>query len=144
MEWFARNALEREGGVAEDSRQKIVEVVSDAASQHAQAFELMAVPQVLLELPAFGDVAGHVRCADDAAGRVADRGNGERDIDETAAGGAPDRLKVFDAIPAPDAPENLSLLVLTVVRQEQHHRAADHLVRLIAVDSLRTRSSRSE
>ena len=51
--------LEREGGVAADRGQHVVEVVSHAAGEPADRLELLALAKLLLEQLALGDVLGH-------------------------------------------------------------------------------------
>ena len=51
--------LEREGGVAADRGQHVVEVVSHAAGESADRLELLALAKLLLEQLALGDVLGH-------------------------------------------------------------------------------------
>ena len=52
-------ACERELRVAGDRSQEIVEVVSDAAGELADSFELLRLAKLLLELALLGDVAQH-------------------------------------------------------------------------------------
>ena len=48
---------QRQVGVAEDAGQQVVEVVRDAAGQHAEALELLRVAHLLLAAPAFVEQA---------------------------------------------------------------------------------------
>ena len=51
--------LEREGGVAADRGQHVVEVVGHAAGKTPDRLELLALAELLLEQLALGDVLGH-------------------------------------------------------------------------------------
>ena len=62
--------MQRQVGVAQDGREKIVEVVRDAAGQHAEALELLRPMHLPLERPALGDIRDH----GEHAGRSSSRG----------------------------------------------------------------------
>ena len=47
---------ERQLGVAGNRRQRVVEIVGDAAGEPADRFHLLRLPQLILEQPAVGDV----------------------------------------------------------------------------------------
>ena len=52
----ARHERREHFGVAEDGGEQVVEIVRDPARQHAEAFQLLALPERLLRLDARGDV----------------------------------------------------------------------------------------
>ena len=53
--------IQREAGAADDDREQVVEVVRDAAGQPPDGVHLLRLTQLVLELPALGDVAKKTR-----------------------------------------------------------------------------------
>jgi hypothetical protein len=56
--------------------------------------------------PPFGDVAGDLGPANDLAGGVLDRGDGERDVDLPGVLRDPDSFKVINALASPYSVDN--------------------------------------
>ena len=72
-----RRVLERKRRVAADRGQHVVEVVRDAAGEAADRLQLLALPQLLLELLLAGHVLGHPDHVPRLPVRVADEGGRE-------------------------------------------------------------------
>src|SRR5258708_7181428 len=89
--------------------------------------------QLLIEPPAFRDVARNVRGTHNAAAGVANGRDGERDIDQVAAFGAPDGFEVVYGLPACDGFEDFRFFVGSILGQQECHSTANGLRRCVAV-----------
>ena len=76
----------REGEVAEDGGEDVVEIVGDAAGEYADGFEFVGALHLLFEAVALGDIAQDEDGAGDFSGGVFDRGAAA--FDEEGAVGA--------------------------------------------------------
>jgi hypothetical protein len=85
---------------------------------------------------AFGDIARHLRRADDVAGLVAHRRNRERNVDPATVLPHANGLEVVDPLAGSDAGEDVRFFVLALGRNEDVDRLADQLVGRIAEDPL--------
>src|SRR5262249_47918684 len=77
---------------------------------------------------ALGDVTRNLGCANHLAIRIQYRRDAERNVDKAAIFALADGLVVFDALPAPNAVEDLGLFILATIGDEQRDRFADHLL----------------
>src|SRR5574340_1236393 len=76
----------------------------------------------------FGRVARDLGSPDDRAARVADRGEGERNVDETAVLALPHRLEALDPLALSDALQDFRLLGQPVGRNDNRDVFADRLL----------------
>src|SRR5262245_11234590 len=90
-----------------------------------------------LGLLALRDIAADLRCPDYFSRRVAQRGDGERDVDAAAVLRHAHGLVVPDALAALQSGEYLLLLSVQLGRDEAGDRPADHLARVVAEDARR-------
>ena len=93
--------------------------------------------QLRLDTLLSGDVAGDLGCAGDLAPGVADRRDGEGNVDPRPILALADRLVMIDPFTTKNAPDDDRLLVVPVLGNEERHRPADDFVRAIAEDSFR-------
>ena len=111
-----------------------------SASRSASSARLQLPDGALLSLlgsPSLADVVRDLRGADDDPVGTADRRDGERHVDPTAALGHPDRLEVIDALALAQLREDLLLLLLALRRNDQRDRLPDGLVHRVAEQPLR-------
>ena len=85
----------------------------------------------------FGDVPGDLRCADDLAVGISDRGNGQGHVNQAAVFALPDSLEMVDALTTPDTRQNDALFVMAVHRNNDGDGLAHGLFGRIAEDALR-------
>src|SRR6266568_5471069 len=78
----------------------------------------LARSQLALGALQLRDVAGDLRCPDDPSARIADRRNGDEDIDLRAVLATPHRLVMIDALSARDLGDDLVLFAHPVGRKE--------------------------
>src|SRR5690606_7405680 len=74
-----------------------------------------------------GDIAGDLGSADDYAGSVSYRRDGQGELDIGAILAAPDGFEMIDPLAAPYLREDSGLLVQTILRNEHCDRLADCL-----------------
>ena len=111
--------------------------VGDRNSVRGRLQRLGQQLQLLLGLLARGDVASHLRNADDGAVRRPDRGDCHRNIDPFPVLAQADSLIVIDGFSAPDALEDRRFLVGHVRRDENGNGFAHHVVTGVAEQAFR-------
>ncbi len=116
--------------VGRDDRSDVVQGLRDLGvfAQEAQALRLR-----LLE---GRDVPGDLGCADDRAGVVAHRRNGQRDIDTPAILGDPHRLEVFDSLALSQPGQDVVFFGLPFRRNQHANRLSHEFVGRIAKQPL--------
>ena len=119
-----RGVLEREGGVAADRGQHVVEVVGHAAGEPADRLELLALTKLLLEQLALGDVLGHRDREVRLAVRVTHERDGEMGHDRAAVPGQEGRLAPVRIPIAADQLRVETCAFLAVVRVPDRRRRA--------------------
>ncbi len=97
----------------------------------------LARSQLALGALQLRDVAGDLRCPDDPSARIADRRNGDEDIDLRAVLATPHRLVMIDALSARDLGNDLVLFAHPVGRKEDGERTTEHLLGGVAEDCFR-------
>ena len=100
---------------------------------------LLALAELAFGFLAIGDVAGDLRCADDAPRAVAHRRDGQRNVQETAVLPPANGLIMVDTLAAPYAREDPGLLVFEAWRKKNGHGLADGLTGAIAEQPLGAR-----
>src|SRR5690606_30865990 len=88
--------------------------------------------------------ASDLRYPDDAAGLVADRRDGQRDVEPPAVFREPYGLEVLDASPGPDSREDLVLLGVPLRRNQHVDRPPYELLRGVAEDPLAALVARAD
>lgn len=83
-----------------------------------------------------GDVACDLRRAYDVTCRIANGGNGKRNIKENSVFSAANRFEVFDALPAANLRDDTGLLLEPIRRKKHGDRFAENLGGGVAKDSL--------
>jgi hypothetical protein len=103
------------------------------------------ISQLAFQAVFLGDVARDLRRSHNLAIGVANRRNGERDIEQPAILRLSHRLEALDALAATQALENDVLLVLPIVGNQQRNDGLPHrLLRRIAEEALSGRVPRRD
>ena len=134
--------IEEHVGEAVHAAQRGAEVVGDGVAESLELAarglgDVLRLREGLLGLPARGDVANHLRRADQAAGRVADRGARHGDVHLPAVLAEPHCVEALD-VPGRQAFEDLRLLVRTIRGDQARDGLSDHLVGRVAEEALRS------
>ena len=98
-----------------------------SAREHAEALQFLRFAQLLLERFALRDVPRDVRGPDDDSRLVAHRRHGNRDVDLLAILAHPDSLEVTEMTAAPDALDDVALLVEAIGGEQHPDRLPDRL-----------------
>ena len=122
--------LERQGRVAADRGQHVVEVVCDAAREPADRLELLALPELLAEQAPLGHVLGHGDRELRLGVRVAnERDREERPHDVAGRGHEAHLLPVAVTLAAEDLRDHRAGL-LAIVRMDRVAECRQHLARV--------------
>src|SRR4029079_12696944 len=85
----------------------------------------LALPEFSFGFLAIGDVAGDLRCADDASCAVAHRRDGQRNVQEAAVLPPANGFIMVDSLAIPHTRQDPGLLVFASWREKNGHRLAD-------------------
>src|SRR6185369_2672819 len=104
-------------------RQRVLDAVIEFVEQQLAQ---LVVPFAL------GDIARHFRGADNIAGLVAYRRDGEGNVDAATVLGETHRFEMVHALATTDFADDGFLFILQIRRDETHNRPADNLLGLVA------------
>src|SRR5579875_1593602 len=111
-----------------DGLERIIDFVSDGGGQASYGGQPLAGSQRALGALLLGDVMGDFGRSDYVAGLVANRRNGDRDIDSLAVLSKAHSFKVVDAFAASESGKDASFVGGQFGRNDFYDGLADHLI----------------
>src|SRR5581483_3897195 len=120
----------------EDGLERIVNLVRYGGGHASGCGDLFGLDERIFHALAMGDVAQDLGSADDPAGCVADRRDGEGDVEELAGFGAADGIEVLDTLAGSDLGDDHGLVAMQMLGDEGEDGFADDLLGGVAEDAL--------